>query len=51
MQGLSREPAREVVVVVAHGPVSDDNNNLWLADMGALVERMRPLPNSNASST
>ncbi|HKR10618.1 MAG TPA: CbiX/SirB N-terminal domain-containing protein [Pyrinomonadaceae bacterium] len=40
-QSISREPAREVVVVVAHGPVSDDNNNLWLADMGVLVERMR----------
>jgi sirohydrochlorin ferrochelatase len=38
---LSREPAREVVVVVAHGPVSDEENAKWLADMGALVERMR----------
>lgn len=44
-QTISREPAREVVVIVAHGPVSDDNNALWLADMGALVERMRPASN------
>jgi sirohydrochlorin ferrochelatase len=41
VQSLSREPAREVVVVVAHGPVRDEENNRWLADMGVLVERMR----------
>ncbi len=38
---LSREPAREVVVVVAHGPVSDEENARWLADMGALVDHMK----------
>jgi sirohydrochlorin ferrochelatase len=40
-QDLSRSPGQEVVVVVAHGPVSDAENAKWLSDMGALVERMR----------
>lgn len=40
-QSISREPAREVVILVAHGPVPDDDNAMWLADMGALAERMR----------
>jgi sirohydrochlorin ferrochelatase len=38
---LSSDPANEVVIVVAHGPVSDEDNAKWLADMGALVEHMR----------
>jgi sirohydrochlorin ferrochelatase len=35
---LSQAPEREVVIVVAHGPVSDEDNSKWLADMGALAE-------------
>lgn len=38
---ISREPAHEVVVVVAHGPVTDESNAKWLGDMSVLVERMR----------
>ena len=38
----SRQPGEEVVVVVAHGPTSDEDNELWLANMSILVERMRP---------
>lgn len=38
---ISREPGNEVVVVVAHGPVADETNELWLSDMGALVGIMR----------
>lgn len=38
---MSREPQREVVVVVAHGPVSDEENVKWLADMRVLAERMQ----------
>lgn len=38
---LSREPGSEVVVVVAHGPVSDEDNDRWLADMRSLVGHMR----------
>jgi len=42
---LSRKPSREVVIIVAHGPVSEDDNAGWLADMGALVERLRRASN------
>jgi sirohydrochlorin ferrochelatase len=38
---LSREPPNEVVIVVAHGPVSSEENEKWLADMAALVEHIR----------
>jgi sirohydrochlorin ferrochelatase len=38
---LSREPSKEVVIVVAHGPVSHEDNAKWLADMAALVAHMR----------
>jgi sirohydrochlorin ferrochelatase len=38
---ISQEPKKEVVVLVAHGPVSDDDNTKWLADMRSLAERMR----------
>ena len=38
---LSRQPDEEVVVVVAHGPTSEEDNDLWLGNMGTLVERIR----------
>jgi sirohydrochlorin cobaltochelatase len=38
---ISREPRKEVVVVVAHGPVSNEENDRWLADMRLLVDIMR----------
>ena len=40
-QSISQEPPREVVVLVAHGPVPEDDNEKWLADMAVLAERMR----------
>lgn len=40
-QTMSRDPLKEVVVIVAHGPVSDEENVKWLADMHVLAERMR----------
>jgi hypothetical protein len=40
-RSISHDPAHEVVVLVAHGPVEDDENKLWLADMGLLAEEMR----------
>lgn len=40
-QSISKDPAQEVLIVVAHGPVSDDENAKWLANMGALAERIR----------
>jgi sirohydrochlorin ferrochelatase len=39
-QALSSDPQREVVILVAHGPVSDAENDQWLADMAALAARM-----------
>ncbi len=38
---VSEAPEDEVVVVVAHGPSSEDDNELWLGNMGILVEAMR----------
>ncbi len=39
---VSEAPEDEVVVVVAHGPSSAEDNELWLGNMGILVEAMRP---------
>ncbi len=38
---VSRTPEEEVVVVVAHGPSSEEDNELWLANMSILVEALR----------
>lgn len=37
---ISREPSREVVVLVAHGPVTDESNAKWVEDMVVLAQRM-----------
>jgi sirohydrochlorin cobaltochelatase len=37
---ISHDPAHEVVVLVAHGPVPDNENKLWLDDMSVLAEEM-----------
>jgi sirohydrochlorin ferrochelatase len=34
---ISVRPAEEAVIIVAHGPVPDDDNERWLADMKALA--------------
>ena len=38
---VSKAPEDEVAVVVAHGPSSEDDNELWLQNMSILVEAMR----------
>lgn len=38
---ISKDPAREVIVLVAHGPVPDEENKLWLNDMNLLAGEMR----------
>lgn len=38
---ISRDPSKEVVVLVAHGPNSDDDNAKWLEDLAALADRMQ----------
>ena len=39
---VSRMPEDEVVVLVAHGPSSEEDNALWLDSMETLADRMRP---------
>lgn len=39
-QAISKDPAGEVVVLVAHGPNVEDENRLWLEDMKALAGQM-----------
>lgn len=36
-RAISTAPACEAVILVAHGPVPDDDNALWLADLRALA--------------
>lgn len=38
---LSRTPEREAVIIVAHGPVKDDENARWLDDMKSLAGQMK----------
>lgn len=38
---ISHDPAHEVVLLVAHGPVPEDENKLWLADMDILANEMK----------
>lgn len=37
---ISRDPSHEEIVLVAHGPVADDENKLWLEDMKILAEQI-----------
>lgn len=38
---ISRNAAAEAVVIVAHGPNSDDENRRWLDDMAAIAQAMK----------
>ena len=38
---ISTRPATESVIVVAHGPVPEDDNRKWLDDMAVLAEHVR----------
>ena len=38
---ISKEPAREGVIIVAHGPVPDADNVRWLDDMKVLADGMK----------
>jgi sirohydrochlorin ferrochelatase len=39
-RSISRDPASESVVIVAHGPTGDEENRRWEADMASLAERV-----------
>jgi sirohydrochlorin ferrochelatase len=38
---ISKKPADEVVILIAHGPVPDEENKLWLADMKLLADSIK----------
>jgi predicted alpha/beta-hydrolase family hydrolase len=42
-RAISRDPAMEALVIVAHGPSDDDDNQRWLADMESLATRLRQI--------
>ena len=40
-RAMSRDPNREAVIVVAHGPTRDEENAQWLEDMAVTAARIR----------
>ncbi len=40
-RSISAAPEREAVILVAHGPVPDDDNRKWLEDMAVLAGHIR----------
>jgi sirohydrochlorin ferrochelatase len=40
-KSISKAPESEAVILVAHGPVPDDDNRKWLDDMAVLAEHVR----------
>lgn len=40
-RSISKAPANEAVILVAHGPVPEDDNRRWLADMAVLAEQVK----------
>lgn len=39
-RSISQQPNEEAVVIVAHGPVGDEENRRWLTDMASLATQM-----------
>jgi sirohydrochlorin ferrochelatase len=40
-RSISTNPEQEAVIIVAHGPVGDEENRRWLTDMGSLATRIQ----------
>jgi sirohydrochlorin ferrochelatase len=40
-RSISQQPTKEAVVIVAHGPNEEEENQRWLADMASLANRIR----------
>lgn len=40
-KSISKAPQSEAVILVAHGPVPEDDNRKWLEDMAVLAEHVR----------
>lgn len=43
IQELSKEPSKELVVLVGHGPNGEEDNMKWVSDMESLAEQIRGL--------
>ena len=39
-RSISKDPSGEAVVIVAHGPNSDEDNRRWLSDMASVAGRI-----------
>ena len=44
-RAISLDAAREALVIVAHGPTEDEDNDRWLKDMASLAGRLRQTEN------
>jgi sirohydrochlorin ferrochelatase len=42
-RAISREPAKETLIIVAHGPNEEEDNRRWLADMASLAGRIKQM--------
>jgi sirohydrochlorin ferrochelatase len=40
-KSISKAPEKEAVIIVAHGPVPDDDNRRWLEDMAVLAQQTK----------
>jgi sirohydrochlorin cobaltochelatase len=40
-KSISTQPENEAVILIAHGPVPEDDNQRWLADMAVIAEQVR----------
>jgi sirohydrochlorin ferrochelatase len=40
-RSISTSPGQEAVILVAHGPVPDEDNRLWLEDMAVLAQQTK----------
>jgi len=40
-KSISSAPAQEAVIIAAHGPVPDDDNRRWLADLAVVADQTR----------
>lgn len=40
-RAISRDPSKEALIIVAHGPNEEEDNRRWLADMGSVATRIK----------
>ncbi|MBL7852194.1 MAG: hypothetical protein JNN04_14925 [Cyclobacteriaceae bacterium] len=48
---LSKDPARETVILVGHGPNPEDDNRNWVRDMESLASQVRQLQETSGKSS